>query len=287
MLIKILNKLALVFLLGLSLASCTTVGGVLHPAGVIASQERTLLFDSVALMLIVVIPVIIMSVAFALRYRSTHKTSDYKPNWSHNVYLEAIWWGVPMIIIVVLGVLTYKKTHQLDPYKKIDVPGKPLLIEAVAMQWKWLFLYPKQGIATVNYVEIPNNRQVQFYITADAPMSSFFIPQLGSQIYAMAGMRTRLHLLPNREGTYEGMNSQYNGDGFSDMKFKAKVVSIKEFDNWVSNHKKVGKKLDLSVYRALSKPTIDVKPIYYSSFEPKGLFKRIMVQYTKPNMNLH
>ena len=273
---------------GALLTSCGKVhGGVLQPAGLVAKQERTLLFDAVALMLIVVLPVIIMSIAFAVRYRSSHKTSDYKPNWSHNAYLEAVWWGVPLVIIVILGILTWKKTHELDPYRKLDVPGKPLLIEAVAMQWKWLFIYPEQNIATVNYVQIPEKRQVEFYITADAPMSSFFIPQLGSQIYAMAGMRTRLHLVSSIPGVYRGMNSQYNGDGFSDMKFDARVSSVKDFNQWVKKVKSSGSPMNLTVYKKLSKPTIKAPVELYSSVAPSNLFKRIMMQYMMPNMDLH
>ena len=272
----------------LSLAACSKIhGGVLEPAGLVAKQERTLLFDSVALMLIVVIPVIIMSFAFAWRYRASHKTSEYKPNWSHNNHLEAVWWGVPCVIIVILGILTWRTTHSLDPYRKLAVPGKPLLVEAVALRWKWLFIYPEQHIATVNYLELPKDRQVEFYITADAPMSSFFIPQLGSQIYAMAGMRTRLHLQATQVGSFEGMNTQYNGNGFANMKFTVNVVQPTDFNRWVAKTKQANSILNLAMYKKIVRPTENRFPAtYYSAVYP-NLFKRIMQQYTMPNMRLH
>lgn len=270
------------------ISGCSNIkGGVLHPAGLVASQERKLLFDSVALMLIVVIPVIIMSFAFAWRYRAKHKTSEYKPNWSHNNYLEAVWWGIPCVIIVFLGILTWRSTHSLDPYRKLDVPGKPLLVQAVALRWKWLFIYPEQNIATVNYLEIPKDRQVEFYITADAPMSSFFIPQLGSQIYGMAGMRTRLHIIAAKVGKFEGMNTQYNGAGFADMKFMVNVVTPGDFQSWVQKIKQTPTKLSIPVYQKIVQPTVNrAPPEYYSAVYP-NLFKRIMMQYTAPNMRMH
>ncbi len=277
-------------LLGLSLvlemSGCSLLPtGVLNPKGVIAAQEKELLFDSIALMLIVVIPVIIMSFAFAFRYRAS-RNATYTPNWSHSYLIEAVCWGVPLIIIVILGIWTWEKSHSLDPYKEIDVPGKPLLIEAVALPWKWLFIYPEQNIATVNYVEMPRNRQVQFYLTNDnVPMSAFFIPQLGSQIYTMAGMRTRLHLLANEDGEYEGLNSQFNGDGFSEMHFKADVVEDAEFNKWVGHVKQVNAQLEIPEYLQLQQPSIAAPVQYFSAVTP-NLFERIMDQYMMPNMQL-
>ena len=270
------------------LSGCSHLsGGILHPKGFIASQEKTLMLDSIALMLIVVIPVIIMSLAFAFRYRAkNNNNSTYKPNWSHSLFLESIWWGIPCIIIVVLGIMTWRSTHKLDPYRPLDMPGKPILVEAVALEWKWLFIYPKQKIATLNYLTLPKNRQVEFWITSDAPMSSFFIPQLASQIYAMAGMRTRLHLVANQEGVYQGLNSQYNGDGFSEMKFKVKVTSQVNFNKWVNSVKQSKLTLNIPEYQKIVKPTKANPAELYGSVVPK-LFNRIMMQYRKPNMDLH
>lgn len=211
-LIGSLAKLGLWMLGGmvvLSLTGCSKehLIGVLNPKGIIAYQERKLLLDATALMLIVVLPVIIMSFAFAYHYQVSHHVRDYKPNWSNSHFLEAIWWGVPIVIILVLGVVTWKKTHQLDPYNRIpsaDPTQPPMLIEVIALPWKWLFIYPEQNIATINYLEIPVNRQIEFWFTNDnVAMSAFFIPQLGSQIYTMAGMRTRLHLLATSTGTMQ------------------------------------------------------------------------------------
>jgi cytochrome o ubiquinol oxidase subunit II len=281
-----------------ALSSCHMSQGVLDPKGLVAKEERTLMMDSIALMLIVVIPVIIMSFAFAFRYRKTHDNkSKYRPDWAHNSLLETLWWGVPCVIIVILGIMTWKYSHKLDPYRKLDVPGKPMIIEAVALRWKWLFIYPGQNIATINYVDVPKDKPFEFYITSDAPMSSLFIPQLGSQIYAMAGMRTRLNLVANEEGVYQGLNTQFNGKGFSDMEFKVHVTSQAGFDHWVKNVKasKQNSKLTIAEYKKLWQPiihkdkfnhTVPDEPEFFNSVTP-NLFKRIMWQYTKKNMSLH
>ena len=272
--------------IALTQTGCGLHYGVLDPKGLVATQQRKLFFDALALMLIVVLPVIVMSFAFVIRYRSSHKTAEYKPNWSHSYFLEVIWWSVPCIIISVLGFLTWKSTHELDPYKKLKVGGQPVLVEAVALRWKWLFIYPKQGIATVNYLELPVNRQVEFWITSDAPMSAFGIPQLGSQIYAMAGMRTRLHLIADAPGTYIGMDTQYNGDGFSEMKFNTHVVSEARYKSWIETQKKNSHSLSLKEYAIIAKPSIKDKPHFYGSVYP-NLFTKIMEQFTKPNSRLH
>ncbi len=256
--------------------------GVLNPKGVVAFKERQLLFDCIALMLIVVIPVIIMSFAFAFRYRQSHPVKDYKPNWSHSVLLESIWWGVPCVIILILGILTWKMTHKLDPYRPIDGAGKPMKVQVVALPWKWLFIYPEQNIATVNTLVLPVNKQTEFFLTSDnVPMSAFFVPQIGSQIYTMAGMRTRLHLLPTSEGIYEGLNSQYNGDGFSEMHFKVKVVSQDEMKKWFAKAKRSSKSLSQATYRVVRQPTIADPAALYSGVAP-GLFKQIIKSYHAP-----
>ena len=269
----------------LSLAGCQEhMGGVLNPKGIIAFQERKLLFDAVALMLIVVLPVIIMSFTFVYHYQISHKTRDYKPNWSHNVFLEAFWWGIPCAIILVLGIVTWKKTHKLDPFQPIEGAGKPMIIEAIALPWKWLFIYPEQKIATLNYLEIPRGRQVEFWLTADnVPMSAFFIPQLGSQIYTMAGMRTRLHLIASATGTFEGMNTQYNGDGFSDMHFTVNVVEPAEMQQWVAKVKSSQKALSQVAFDSLLTPTVANKPELYAGVQP-NLFDTVIKSYLVPGM---
>ena len=274
--------LSLTFLVAFITLLSGCQNGILDPKGVIANDQRTMFFDALALMLIVVLPVIIMSFAFAFKYRqSRSRDKDYSPTWSHNSLLELLWWGIPTIIIIILGVMVWKQSHKLDPYRSLDVKGKPIVIQAIALRWQWLFIYPKQNIATLNYVYMPMKRPVEFHITADAPMSSFIIPQLGGQIYAMAGMRTRLHLYSSYSGVYEGLNSQYNGYGFSDMHFKAHVVTQNNFKNWVlkvkndkSNH------LGLSEYKLLQKPSIADGEEAFSSVMP-NLFKSVMMVYMK------
>lgn len=254
--------------------------GMFAPAGIIAQQEHRLFYDTLALMMIVVLPVIIMSITFVYHYQASHRIRDYKPNWAHNYFLESLWWGIPCVIIVILATITWKKSHELDPYNKISgVQGEPLLVQAIALPWKWLFIYPKQGIATVNYLEVPVGQQVEYWITTDnVPMSAFFVPQLGSQIYTMAGMRTRLHLMADKVGVYEGMNTQFNGDGFSDMTFKAHVVSPDEMQRWVESVKKSPDHLTTEAYGKLLNPSTAVPPKFYSNPAP-DLFNTVIMTY--------
>lgn len=265
----------------LSLTGCKeNFSGMLNPKGIIAYHERKLFFDTLALMLIVVLPVIVMSFAFLYHYQISHNIKDYEPNWSHSYFLEAIWWGIPCVIIVVLAALTWKKTHDLDPYQPI--PGMtepPLLIQVIALPWNWLFIYPEENIASLNYLEIPVGRQVEFWLTTDnVAMSAFIVPQLGSQIYAMAGMRTRLHYLGNEIGVYDGENTQYNGNGFSDMHFPVHVVSADEMQNWVNTVKQSNVNLSQSAYEKLLTPAVNVKPQFFSGVET-GLFNKVIHLY--------
>lgn len=265
----------------LSLTGCGSQIGILNPKGIIAYHERKLFFDTLALMLIVVLPVIVMSIVFVYHYQVSHHIRDYKPNWGHNYFLETLWWGIPCVIIVILAILTWKKTHELDPYKPINGASNasPLLIQVIALPWKWLFIYPQQQIATINYLEIPIDQQVEYWITADnVPMSSFFIPQLGSQIYAMAGMRTRLHLLANEPGMYDGLNTQYNGDGFSDMHFPVHAVTPQEMQQWLNQVKQSPDHLSAQVYDQLLNPTIKDKPRFFNGI-PADLFNHVVNAY--------
>lgn len=277
------------FFIAASLTACKGhLVGVLNPKGIVAYEERKLFFDTLALMLIVVLPVIIMSFAFVYHYQSSHHIKDYKPNWSHSFFLEALWWGIPCVIIVILAVLTWRKTQELDPFRPIQGENsKPILIEAIALPWKWLFIYREQGIATINYLVVPLNQQVEYHITADnVPMSAFFIPQLGSQIYAMAGMRTRLHLIANHPGTYVGLNTQFNGDGFSDMHFSVHVVDKEKFADWLSQIKQSGVPLTDAVYKSLLTPTIANKPAFFNDVGPH-LFENIINTYMQSFGTVH
>jgi cytochrome o ubiquinol oxidase subunit 2 len=223
-----------------------------------------------------------MSFAFIHRYRATHKEGQYQPNFNHSALLESIWWGVPCVIIVIMGIMSWHYTHKLDPYRKIDGSPVSLQVQVVALPWKWLFIYPKQGIATVNYLKLPKDKQVEFFLTSDnVPMSAFFVPQLGSQIYTMAGMQTRLHLIASVNGTYRGLNAQYNGEGFSDMHFPVTVVDDKDLQSWFAEVKKSGKALDLAHYEQLRQASQANKAAFYNLSEPK-LYHRILMSYMKP-----
>lgn len=251
---------------------------LLNPAGLIALQQKDLLVFSFLLMLVVVIPVFILTAFFAWKYRAGNTHAHYIPNWDHNVIDEAIWWAVPTIIIAILGTLAWTTTHELDPYKPIVSETKPLTIQVVALDWKWLFIYPEQGIATVNYLEVPENTPLNFKITADAPMNSFWIPKLGGQIYAMAGMQTQLHLIAEERGVFEGLSANFSGEGFAGMNFKTHSVSKDEFDAWVLTMKAGTKDLTLPVYETLVPPTTD-HPVETFAHVESNLFASILAKY--------
>ena len=260
--------------------------GILDPKGIVAFEQRELLINTVLIMLTVVVPVIIMSFVFAYRYRSNARKGSYKPDWCHSTLLECFWWGIPAIIILILGIIVWQKTHELDPYQEINVAGEKERIEVVALNWKWLFIYPKENIATVNELYLPAGKQVEFYITADAPMSSFSIPQLAGQIYAMAGMRTRLHIYSDQIGTYDGLNTQLSGESFADMHFTAHVVNGDDFDHWIVTAKQSKNPLNVAAYKKLFKQSTAHPVEYYSTVKP-DLFSEIMLQYNNKVQHLH
>ena len=201
------------------------------------------------------------------------------PKWSYSAKIDLFMWAVPIAIVTVLAILAWTRTHSLDPYKPIPSADKPINIEAVSLDWKWLFIYPDQNIATVNQITFPVNVPVSFKLTSDTVMTSFFIPQLGSQIYAMAGMQTRLHLLADKPGTYAGHNQQFSGRGYSDMHFKANAVSPEEFQAWVQKIRQSPEKLDLDRYEKLAKPSVGYHPVtYFSSVKP-DLFVDILRKF--------
>lgn len=273
-------RLPLLILIIMSLSGCEiTLNGLLNPKGLVAYQERQLFVDTLALMLIVVIPVVIMSFAFVYHYRQKNHRADYRPDWSHSLFLETIWWGIPCGIILILAIMTWKTSHELDPYRPIKPTEPTLLVQAIALPWKWIFIYPEQGIATVNELVLPQNQQVEFWITADnVPMSAFFVPQLGSQIYAMAGMRTRLYLYANEVGTYEGMDTQYNGEGFSEMRFETRVVDAAGMQAFFKMAKASTQVLNEAAYQALLVPSIGNPPAYYSGAS-KEQFNQVLDVY--------
>lgn len=258
---------------------------VLEPKGMIGEKQRDLIYIASILMFIIVIPVFIMTFAFAWRYRKSNKTAKYTPDWDHQKTAEFLWWGVPFVVIVILGFFTWKTSHELNPFKPIENGKKPIVIQAVALEWKWLFIYPEEGIATVNYVQFPENTPIAFEITADAPMNSFWIPQLGGQIYAMPAMRTKLHLLANEPGEFQGTSANLSGKGFAGMKFTAKASTQEEFRSWIQQTKGSANHLNWSEYERLVKPSEYNRRAFYV-LDHNDLFDRIIMQYGSPQKGI-
>jgi cytochrome o ubiquinol oxidase subunit 2 len=260
------------------LGGCSTIL-LFDPKGPIGDSIRFVIIAAILLMLIVVIPVFIMAFWFPLKYRAANTDSTYMPKWSYSPKIDFFMWAVPIVIVTVLAILAWTRTHALDPYKPIPSAHKPINIEAVSLDWKWLFIYPDQNIATVNQITFPVKVPLSFKITSDTVMTSFFIPQLGSQIYAMAGMQTQLHLLADKPGTYAGQNQQLSGRGFADMHFQAKAVSPEEFQAWVQEVRQSPEKLDLDRYEKLAQPSPGYYPVTYFSAVKADLFEYILGKY--------
>jgi len=270
------------------LAGCSSV--LMSPSGDIALQQRNLIITSLLLMLIIIVPVIVLTLLFAWRYRASNKTAAYDPEWNHSTMLELLIWSAPLLIIIALGALTWVSTHKLDPYRPLDrlsaghpVPAgvKPLTVDVVALDWKWLFIYPEQGIATVNEMAAPVDRPIQFRITASTVMNSFFIPALAGQIYAMPGMETKLQAVINKPGDFEGFSANYSGAGFSGMRFTFRGMSEDQFTQWVQQAKGGGP-LNRDQYLELAHPSENDPVRRYASVAP-GLFETIVDGCVRPD----
>jgi cytochrome o ubiquinol oxidase subunit 2 len=254
---------------------------VLNPKGPVARQELDLMITATILMLLIVVPVFILTAWIAWKYRATNTKAKYTPDWDRNKWLEGAWWALPCLIIAVLATITWTSTHALDPYKPLSSSVPQMTIQVVALDWKWLFIYPQQNIATVNFVEFPNQTPVDFQITSDAPMNSFWIPQLGGQIYAMPGMETQMHLMADRSGIYNGSSANISGEGFAGMTFKAKSVTTADFNNWLLSVRKSKSVLSQSTYSSLVKPSSSNPVQYYSTTDP-NLYDGIMAKFMAP-----
>ena len=265
----------------LLLAGCHAHYPILDPKGIIAASEKKLLVESVLLMLIVIIPVMILSFVIPWRYRASNTKARYEPNWAHSHLLEFIWWTIPCIIIGILSVMVWIYTHSLDPYRPLAPDKKTVMIEAIALDWKWLFIYPQSHIATVNYVEIPVNVPVRFFITSDAPMNSLEIPRLAGQIYAMTGMQTKLNLMATSIGEYTGLSTNFSGDGFAGMHFKVNVVSEDQFQSWLAQVEQSPQHLTATAYNNLIKPS-EKNPVEYFSNAEHGLYAAAIIKYMGP-----
>jgi len=263
------------------LSGCQGHFALMEPKGVIALAEKKVFLDALFLMLLVVIPVIILSIFIPWRYRASNTKAVYRPDWANSHLLEFIWWSIPCIIIAILAVIAWKYTHSLDPYRSIAADEDTVMVEAIAMDWKWVFIYPREKIATVNELTIPVNKPVRFFIASDAPMNSFEIPSLSGQIYAMTGMQTKLNIIATEIGTYRGLSTNFSGNGFSGMHFKVHVVSKDDFQNWTKMVQKSPKHLTQAAYDALTKPT-ENNPVEYYSQASDGLFQNAIIKYMGP-----
>jgi cytochrome o ubiquinol oxidase subunit 2 len=253
---------------------------LLDPKGPVGESERFVIVVSFALMLIVVIPVVFMALWFPWKYRAANTGAVYSPKWSRSAKIEWVIWLIPAAIVSALGILVWNTTYHLDPFKPIDSSLKPVRIEAVSLDWKWLFIYPDQNIAVVNELVFPVHVPLSFRITSGTVMTSFFIPQLGSQIYAMSGMQTRLHLMADAPGSYAGQNQQFSGSGFADMDFKAIAMSWEEYEAWIQKVGQSPDKLDSVRFEELEKPGVRCPVAYFSSVNP-GLFDDILRKFNK------
>jgi cytochrome o ubiquinol oxidase subunit 2 len=260
------------------LASCSQVG-VLDPQGPIGAAERLLLINSTGIMLVVVVPVVLATLGIAWWYRSSNARANRDSDWSYQGSVEFVTWSIPALVVILLGGVTWIGCHDLDPRAPIRTDVKPLRVDVVSLDWKWLFIYPDQSIAAVNQLVVPAGMPVSFRLTSATVMNSFFVPQLGSQIYTMAGMTTHLNLQADRPGDYPGLSANFSGDGFSDMKFTVKAVPAGEFDGWVTTTRGMGSALDDPGYAELAKPGKGAPPTTYRSVDPK-LFERIIDQST-------
>jgi cytochrome o ubiquinol oxidase subunit 2 len=270
------------------LAGCNMV--VMSPSGDIAAQQRDLIVVSTVLMLLIIVPVICLSLYFAWHYRRSNVNAAYDPEWHHSTRLEVIIWAAPLAIIIALGAVTWISTHKLDPYRPLDridaerpIPAdtRPLTVEVVALDWKWLFFYPELGIATVNELAAPVDVPISFKITASSVMNSFYIPALAGQVYAMPGMETKLHAVINKEGEFDGFSSNYSGPGFSHMRFKFHGLNQQGFDDWVARVKNQGTALNRDAYLRLEKPS-EKEPVRYYASAEKDLYSAILNLCAQP-----
>ena len=285
---KLFTQIATLATLVFGVTGCNWV--VMFPSGDIARQEAQLILIATFLMLIVIVPVIIMTIIFGWKYRASNDDADYDPEWNHSTTLEILIWSVPMAIILVLGGVTFVATHRLDPYapinqisKGVPVPetAETLVIEAVAMNWKWLFFYPDYGIATVNEIAAPVDTPIRFKITSATVMNSFYIPALAGQIYAMAGMETKLHAVINKTGEYDGFSANYSGHGFSDMYFTFHGMNDQDFAQWIDKVKNQGQALEVQTYEDLEIPS-NAHPVTYYNQVADGLYHQILNLCVKP-----
>ena len=271
----------LLVLLAVSIFLSTHDVALLNPQGLVAQKQFDLLVFASILSLIVLVPVFALTFFIVWRYREGNTKAKYSPDWDSSRILETIWWAVPLALILVLSIVTWSSSHELDPSKPLASTTKPITIQVVALEWKWLFIYPEEQIATVNYVKFPMSTPVNFNITADAPMNSFWIPSLGGQIYAMSGMSTKLHLEADGAGKYKGSSANISGRGFAGMNFVAESTSQDDYKTWVRSAQEYGDSLTTADYDQLAKPSQNNKPQTFSYVSP-NLYNDVLMKYMLP-----
>jgi cytochrome o ubiquinol oxidase subunit 2 len=277
-----LQQRARIFLalpLPIVMAGCS--GGVLDPLGPVGSDDATILIDATAIMLAIIIPTILLAFWMAWHYRASNTKAEYLPNWSYSGRIEAVVWSIPILTIMFIGGVIWIGSYKLDPFKPLPSKGPPLEVQVISLDWKWLFIYPREGIATVNQLVMPAGRPVHFSITSASVFNAFFVPRLGSMIYAMPGMVSQLSLEADRPAVMFGQSSHFSGDGFSDMQFQVRSVPGAEFAAWVQTAKNGGQALDRTTYAQLARQSQKVKPYTYASVDPK-LFHAVAVQQIPP-----
>jgi len=258
--------LAVLLTVVMMLGGCTE--GVLDPKGPIALAERQILFNALGIMLAIVIPVILATLGFAFWFRASNERARYRPDFTYSGRLELLVWSIPAMTVLLVGGVAWIGSHDLDPGRPINSTVKPVNVQVVSLDWKWLFIYPDEGIASVNKLVVPVDTPVSFELTSSSVMNSFFVPQLGSQIYTMSGMATRLHLQADHLGTYPGISAMFSGDGFPDMRFTVDAVTDGGFAQWVRQARETGSALDKQTYADLVKPSKAVAPFTYRGVAP-------------------
>jgi cytochrome o ubiquinol oxidase subunit 2 len=271
MIISLLRSMVILAVLA-SLGGCGET--VLSPIGPIGAAERTILLDSVAIMLAIVVPTIVATLVFAWWFRAGNRRAQYWPRWAYSGELELLVWSVPALVVLFLGGIGWIGSHDLDPAKPLK--ARPLQIEVVSLDWKWLFIYPGQQVASINRMVVPAGVPLHLRVTSATVMNVFFVPRLGSEIYSMSGMATQLNLQADQPGTYPGLSANFSGDGFPDMRFNFEALPAGQFDQWIAASKRTGDVLDDAAYRGLLRQSAGIQPYTYSSVQP-GLFDRIVM----------
>jgi cytochrome o ubiquinol oxidase subunit II len=276
------SSIALIAVIGVALlGGCTE--GVLDPKGPIAAAERQILFNALGIMLAIVIPTILATLGVAAWFRASNRRARYLPDFEYSGRLEVLVWAIPAMTVILVGGVAWVGAHDLDPRKPMASTTRPINVQVVSLDWKWLFIYPDEGIATVNQLTIPVGTPVNFELTSSGVMNSFFVPQLGGQIYTMDGMVTHVHLQADRPGTYRGLSAQFSGDGFADMRFNVDAVPAEDFARWVDAARNAGPVLDGPTYADLVKPSSAVAPFTYRAVAP-DLFNDIVSSAMQPNV---